>query len=217
MEIKKFVHRSESSTTTANATINKAYDQLNSNATEYLARYTSIGQELEPELKDFFGKLVDLWIDRSPEASAGVSLNTSQMNIPSDSFHSFGDHFPEFINPIRLRGMIGAVDNFTSFSQKVSRIRMERSLDPELLALALGQHEALPSPAILSEMLAKAELGLLQRKPEFDNDLKWSGWYLHAIGSSEYALETYGVDRQRAAFQISGHIFDLFLQSQDLV
>lgn len=44
---------------------------------------------------------------------------------------------------------------------------MERALDPKLLALALGHHETLPTPENLSELLARAELGLLQRKPAF--------------------------------------------------
>ncbi|MCL4840099.1 MAG: DEAD/DEAH box helicase, partial [Thermoanaerobaculia bacterium] len=93
---------------------------------------------------------------------------------------------------------------------------MERSLDPQLLALALGQHEILPTPEALSELLARAELGLLQHKPEFTNELLGNGWYLHAIGSSKYALRTYGIERQRAAFQVAAHIFDLYLQSQEL-
>lgn len=93
---------------------------------------------------------------------------------------------------------------------------MERALNPEILALALGDHATLPSPSKLSELMTSAELGLLQRKPAFDADLLGNGWYLHAIGSSKYALKTYGIERQRAAFQVSAHIFDLYLQSQDL-
>ena len=93
---------------------------------------------------------------------------------------------------------------------------MERSLDPQLLALALGEHGALPTPQSLSELLARAELGLLQRRPAFNDELLGSGWYLHAIGSSKYALRTYGLERQRAAFQVAAHIFDLYLQSQEL-
>lgn len=93
---------------------------------------------------------------------------------------------------------------------------MERSLDPKLLSMALGEHKKLPSPEQLAELLTKAELGLLYHKPEFSDELRKSGWYLHAIGSSKYALETYGIERQRSAFQVSAHIFDLLLQSQEL-
>lgn len=121
-EIKKIVHRKNESTTTANSTIAKAYEQLRQNALEYLARYTSIGQELDPELADFFGSLVEMWLDASPEASVGVSLNTSKDLVPPDGFHDFGEKFPEFLTPIRLFGMITAVEDFSLFSSLVREI-----------------------------------------------------------------------------------------------
>jgi hypothetical protein len=93
---------------------------------------------------------------------------------------------------------------------------MERSLNPELLGLALGEHEALPSPEELSQLLANAELALLMRDQNVPNELVATGWYLHGIASSKYALRTYGIDRHRAAFQVAGHIFDLQLQTRDL-
>jgi len=96
---------------------------------------------------------------------------------------------------------------------------MERALDPldpELLRLALGGQEHLPSPEELSKLLTKAELALLIHKPEISEDLIAIGWYLHAIASSKYALRTYGIERQRAAFQVAGHIFDLLLQTHAL-
>ena len=93
---------------------------------------------------------------------------------------------------------------------------MDRALDPELLKLALGEHERLPSPEALSDLLAQAELALLLRRPEVTEDLISIGWYLHAVGSSKYALRTYGVERQRAAFKVAGHIFDVILHSPGL-
>jgi hypothetical protein len=118
-EIKKVVRRNEDATATTNPTITKAYEQLRSNALEYLARYTSIGQELDPELNDFFGNLVEMWLDAAPEASAGVSINTSEVCIGPNSFHDFGEKFPEFVDPVRLLGMITAVEDFELFSSKV--------------------------------------------------------------------------------------------------
>lgn len=118
-EIKKVVRRSDDATATTNPTITKAYEQLRSNALEYLARYTSIGQELDPELNDFFGNLVEMWLDAAPEASAGVSINTSEVCIGPNSFHDFGEKFPEFVDPVRLLGMITAVEDFELFSNKV--------------------------------------------------------------------------------------------------
>lgn len=93
---------------------------------------------------------------------------------------------------------------------------MERSLNPDLLGLALGKNEALPSPEELSQLLANAELALLMRGQNVPDELVATGWYLHGIASSRYALRTYGIDRHRAAFQVAGHIFDLQLQTQDL-
>lgn len=89
---------------------------------------------------------------------------------------------------------------------------MERALDPELIGIALGSHENLPTPEEVSRLLAEAELALLLRKPEVSEQIEAIGWYLHAIASSKYALRTYGVDRQRNAFQVAAHIFDLLLQ-----
>ncbi len=117
-EIKKFVS-TDPANPNARATILKAYEQLEANAIEYLARYTSIGQELDPDLKDFFGQLVDLWIDASPKASAGVSINTSIKHIPVVAFHDLGARFPALTDPVRLRGMLTAVNDFSDFSKKV--------------------------------------------------------------------------------------------------
>ncbi len=93
---------------------------------------------------------------------------------------------------------------------------MERSLDPAVIAIALGEHAGLPSPSAFSELMAQAELGLLQQEPQFDDNLRRNAWYLHAIGSSKFALRTYGIARQRATFQVAAHIFDLYLQSKNL-
>jgi superfamily II DNA/RNA helicase len=93
---------------------------------------------------------------------------------------------------------------------------MERSINPELLGLALGQHESLPDSRELSRLLADAELALLLRSPQISDHLVATGWYLHGIASSKHALSAYGVRRQRAAFQVSGHIFDLKLQTPEI-
>lgn len=93
---------------------------------------------------------------------------------------------------------------------------MDRALDPQLLGLALGEHVNLPAPEEVSRLLAEAELALLIHKPEISEELIAIGWYLHAIASSKYALRTYGIERQRAAFQVAGHIFDLLLQTSEL-
>jgi hypothetical protein len=120
-EIKKFIQRSDNSTTSANSTLTDAYQQLEAKAHEYLARYTSFGQELDPELKDFFGLLIDMWEDAKPEAAAGVALNTSRTLIPTKNFENLPLRFSRFVSPVRLMGMISAVDDFATFAIKVRR------------------------------------------------------------------------------------------------
>lgn len=118
-EIKKFTGDPESSTSVS-STVNTAYGQLTAKALEYLARYTVIGQELsDPELVDFYGQLVDLWLDARKEAAAGVSIATSLCHVPQQCFTTFGQHFPKFVDPVRLRGMLTAVGDFSAFALKV--------------------------------------------------------------------------------------------------
>ena len=94
--------------------------RVNAKATEYLARYTTIGQEIpDAELADFYGQLIDLWIDARPEASAGVSVATCVTRVPTKCFTTFGKHFPKFTEPIRLRGMLTAIQDFPTFASKV--------------------------------------------------------------------------------------------------
>ena len=114
-EIKKCTGRSSVSPTVRNA-----YRQLDAKATEYLARYTAIGQEIaDTTLSDFYGQLVDLWIDAKPEAAAGVSVATSLTRCPNRCFTTFGKKFPRFTTPVRLRGILTAIGDFTEFVNKV--------------------------------------------------------------------------------------------------
>ena len=114
-EIKK-----SSGTSTVSGTVSTAYKQLSAKATKYLARYTVIGQEInDPELTEFYGQLVDFWIDATPEAAAGVSVVVCVTRVPSRCFTTFGKRFPALTDPIRLRGMLTAVQDFPTFASKV--------------------------------------------------------------------------------------------------
>lgn len=119
-EIKKLTSDPRSSSSSVSSTVNDAYGQLNAQALEYLARYTAIGQELsEPELAEFYGQLVDLWLEARKEAAAGVSVATSLCHIPQRCFTTFGKHFPRFVDPVRLRGMLTAIGDFSAFTLRV--------------------------------------------------------------------------------------------------
>jgi hypothetical protein len=115
-EIKKCVGAS-----VVSSTVSTAYSQLDAKAKEYLARYTAIGQELqnEPELADFYGQLIDLWVDAQPGAAVGVSVATSSDHIPQECFTTFGQRFPKFVDPVRLRGMLTAIGDFSDFACRV--------------------------------------------------------------------------------------------------
>ncbi len=93
---------------------------------------------------------------------------------------------------------------------------MERALNPDILRLALGKHDVLPSAEEVTGLIAQAELSMLLSKPQVDATLIETAWYLHAIASSKYALRIYGLNRQRAAFRIAGHIFDLATKIPEL-
>lgn len=122
-EIKKFVKRSANSSTSISSTVNKAYSQLDLHAMEYLARYTTIGQESsrDPELRKFYGRLPELWIEESHQAAVGVSVTTSLDLIPQSCFSTFGKQFPGFVNPARLQATLSAIGDFTEFSKTVRR------------------------------------------------------------------------------------------------
>lgn len=121
-EMKKYAPRKDDSTQKLRTTVNRAYSQLNSKALEYLARITATEQELEdPELEEFVGRLVELWIDASRQAAAGVSIATSLNHVSQDSdcFNDFGNQFPRFTKPVRLLGMLTDIEDFSAFAIKV--------------------------------------------------------------------------------------------------
>lgn len=93
---------------------------------------------------------------------------------------------------------------------------MERALDLQLLRDALAHRTRLPSAEQLQERMAKAEIALILRRTNVDRKLIKTAWYLHGIASVSKARERYTVARQRQAFLVSAHIFDLALARDDL-
>jgi superfamily II DNA/RNA helicase len=89
---------------------------------------------------------------------------------------------------------------------------MERSLDLGLLTAALAGRTGLPSAEELQHLMAEMEVQLFLRRPELDSRLLDAAWYLHGIASVDQARERYTPQRQRQAFAVSSHIFDLVLQ-----
>lgn len=92
---------------------------------------------------------------------------------------------------------------------------MERYLKESLLSLALGGNDKLPSADELAELISEVEVELLFGQKELDSKILNTAWYLFTIASVKNSANRFGVERQRAAYQVAGHIFDLFLRSQD--
>ncbi|MGA1827299.1 DEAD/DEAH box helicase [Microbacterium sp.] len=92
---------------------------------------------------------------------------------------------------------------------------MERSLDVQLLRDALAGRSGLPSAERLQELLAQAEIALILDRPFIDDKLLKTAWYLHGVASVSDARQRYTRARQRQAFLVSAHIFDLTLERGD--
>lgn len=93
---------------------------------------------------------------------------------------------------------------------------MDRSLRLELLAGALDGRVSLPSAAELQRLLGDVETGLFLRGQEFPMELVDTAWYLHAVASVDSARRRYTLARQRQAFAVSAHIFDLAITDVSL-
>lgn len=92
---------------------------------------------------------------------------------------------------------------------------MERSLDLGLLNGALGGRTGLPTAEELQQLMADVEVRLILRQPEIDTQLFDTAWYLHGVASVDVARQRYTLARQRQAFQVSAHIFDLALDQAE--
>jgi replicative superfamily II helicase len=92
---------------------------------------------------------------------------------------------------------------------------MERYLKLENLRMALGGQRNLPSAEELQRLMAEAEINLFTGRKDISDSLIKTAWYLHSIASSRKSLELYDYDRQRRAYQISAHIFDVATQKGD--
>ena len=91
---------------------------------------------------------------------------------------------------------------------------MERALDLGLLTAALACRTGIPDAEELQQLMADVEVQLFVRHTEIPQELLNAAWYLHAVASVSQASQRYTPERQRQAFQVSAHIFDLAL-SQD--
>jgi hypothetical protein len=80
----------------------------------------------------------------------------------------------------------------------------------------LGGRTGIPTAEQLQQLMADMEVQLFLRRPEVADGLLDAAWYLHAVASVDRARDRYTPQRQRQAFAVSAHIFDLALAQPDL-
>ncbi|GHH95359.1 DEAD/DEAH box helicase [Streptomyces capillispiralis] len=90
---------------------------------------------------------------------------------------------------------------------------MERTVDPQILAQALGVHETgiLPSPEQLAALIADIEVAAIRADSEVPDQLLGTAWYLHGVAAAAEGTELYDPVRRRHAFAVSAHILELAL------
>jgi hypothetical protein len=120
-EIKKH----DSQATRVSATIGRASKQLSSRGQEYLAKLA--GPETVEQggpLGAFYANIVELWLDGSDQAGAGVSVGTSAQYAPDGprAFNSIASAFPHFTRPGQVESIVVAVPDFPAFATRVREI-----------------------------------------------------------------------------------------------
>ena len=119
-EIKK--HESQNR---ISATIRRASMQLSSRGQEYLAKLA--GPETVEQagpLGELYAEIVELWLDGSDRAGAGVSVGTSAHHAPArpQAFGSIATAFPHFTRAGQRESIIVAVPDFPGFARRVREI-----------------------------------------------------------------------------------------------
>lgn len=102
-------------------TVSRAYQQLDTRATEYLAKFTAVQAvaRVDPEVDEVYARLVDLWVDNSDRSGAGVAVATHAQLAPSRCFSTMHNHFPGRTGPGQLEGIVVAIADFVTFTRDV--------------------------------------------------------------------------------------------------
>ncbi|MFF2819578.1 DEAD/DEAH box helicase [Kitasatospora cineracea] len=94
---------------------------------------------------------------------------------------------------------------------------MERTLDPAVLATALGVYRpggVLPSPEELLETITRLEIAAFRTEHEVSNETLATAWLLHGVAAAEPETPGYDRARIRHAFAVSAHVLDLALADE---
>ena len=98
--------------------VNGACRQVNSNALRYLARFSKVGQGLgDPELQQFYGRLLELWRAAAREAGGGISVATKSDAI-ADCFGNFPSYW-DFRHDDQRQGLVVTIEDYAAFAKQV--------------------------------------------------------------------------------------------------
>ncbi|OIJ62866.1 DEAD/DEAH box helicase [Streptomyces mangrovisoli] len=91
---------------------------------------------------------------------------------------------------------------------------MERTLDPEVLASALGEYRVggvLPSAVDLLAAMTELEVAAFRGEREIEDETLGTAWFLHGLAALDPETPGYDAVRVRQAFATSAHLMDLAL------
>ncbi|MFF7249878.1 DEAD/DEAH box helicase [Embleya sp. NPDC008237] len=93
---------------------------------------------------------------------------------------------------------------------------MDRTVDRDILAQALGEHTGgmLPDPDRLMSLIAEMEIKVVRAQFDIPDDLLRTAWYLHGVAAAVPGTDLYDLARRRHAFAVSAHVFDLALAGE---
>ncbi|MQA24499.1 MAG: hypothetical protein GEU94_03320 [Micromonosporaceae bacterium] len=100
--------------------VNGACRQLDSKALRYLARFSKVGQGLnDPDLRTFYGRLLELWRAASREAGGGVSVTTAA-DVIDNCFGNYPNYWA-FTHDDQRQGLVVAIENYAAFAKQVRK------------------------------------------------------------------------------------------------
>ena len=103
-------------------TVTSAWRQVQSNALNYLARFSLIMTTItnDVELAQFYGRLTELWVDKDPAAGVSIVVGASQAVAENGCFGAITGYF-EF-GADHHQGQLNTVGDFAIFADKVRAI-----------------------------------------------------------------------------------------------
>jgi hypothetical protein len=98
--------------------VNGACRQVDSKALSYLARFSKVGQNLsDPELQQFYGRLLEMWRAAAREAGGGISVATASDSI-GDCFGNYPNYWA-FTNDDQRQGLVVTIEDYLAFAKQV--------------------------------------------------------------------------------------------------